>query len=136
VVALRPPDRRLHTGKPATKLINAWRAGAPAVLGPEVAYRELRRSELDYLEAASLAEARAAVERLAGDPQLYRAMVDNGHTRARELSFAATTGRWAELLFETLPPLAAPLATRRRPPLPLRIAGRRLLRWATLRPAH
>jgi hypothetical protein len=130
VVALRPPSEDLHPTKPATKLLNAWLAGVPAVLGPEHAYRELRRSPLDFLEAATLAEAEAAVERLAADPGLYRAMVDNGRERAPEFSFAATTARWAELLFEVLPPLAAEATARRlrRLPLPLRSAGRRLAR--------
>ena len=32
VVAIRPPHPRLHSPKPATKLVNAWIAGVPAVL--------------------------------------------------------------------------------------------------------
>jgi hypothetical protein len=103
VVALRPPDRRLHPGKPATKLYNAWLAGVPAALGPESAYRAERRSPLDYLEAATAAEALAALARLAGDPGHYQAMVTHGRARAAEVSPEATTERWRQLLFEVLP---------------------------------
>src|SRR5436309_1927650 len=80
VLAVRPEGR--STNKPASKLVNAWLAGVPALLGPEIAYRELRRSELDYCEVSSLAEAQAAVDRLLGDPGLYNAMVENGRARA------------------------------------------------------
>jgi hypothetical protein len=39
--------------KPASKLINAWLAEVPPLLGPEPAYQNLRRSELDYLPVDS-----------------------------------------------------------------------------------
>ncbi len=138
IVALRPPDRRLHTGKPATKLYNAWAAGVPAILGPEFAYREFRRSPLDYLEATSVAEAREAVLRLAGDSGLYQAMVEHGRSRAPEMSFDATTERWARLLYEELPHHAerARRHPLRRLPLPMRAGLRRLARMATFEPAR
>ena len=103
VVALRPPDGRSYPGKPATKLYNAWLAGVPAVLGTESAYRAERRSELDYLEAASGAEALAALRELATDPHRFAAMVDNGRSRATAVAPAAVAARWRDLLFETLP---------------------------------
>ncbi|HEX9671467.1 MAG TPA: glycosyltransferase [Thermoanaerobaculia bacterium] len=135
VVAVRPPDRALWRSKPASKLFNAWLAGVPALLGPEVAYRELRRSPLDYLEVASRAEAEAAVERLLAEPARYAAMVENGRARAAEFTAGAILPRWAELLFGTIPALAAGRRGRRLP-LPMRRAARRLGRAATLRPAR
>lgn len=135
VLAVRPPDRRLWTSKPATKLFNAWLAGVPALLGPEHAYRELRRSELDYLEVASLAEAKAAILRLLERPDLYRAMVENGRVRGVEFTIEATLARWVDLLTVKIPALV-PLLPSRRIPLPLRAAGRWLRRSATLRPAR
>jgi len=135
LLALRPPDRRLWTSKPATKLYNAWLAGVPALLGPEYAYREQRRSELDYLEVSNLDEAKAAVLRLRERPDLYRAMIENGRARSREIAPEATLPRWIELLGETIP---ARIASRspHRPPLPLRAAGHWLRRVVTLRPAR
>jgi hypothetical protein len=102
VVALRPPGADVAR-KPAAKLYNAWLAGVPALLGPEPAYRECRRSELDYLEIRGRAEARAAVDRLLREPSLFRAMIEHGRGRAVEVSVAATTGAWRELLERTLP---------------------------------
>lgn len=53
VLAIRDCPPVVLATKPASKLINAWKAGVPALLGPEPAYRELRTSPLDFLEAAS-----------------------------------------------------------------------------------
>ena len=123
VLAVRPPRRDGWPSKPPTKLFNAWLAGVPALLGPEVAYRELRRSELDYAEVAGLAAAQAAVERLRAEPERYRAMIENGRRRAEEFRPGATLERWITF-FETV---AAPLlaGAARRPPILLRrLAGR------------
>jgi hypothetical protein len=103
LLAVRPDVRSLHPGKPATKLYNAWHAGVPALLGPEAAYRELRESPLDYLEVASLGEARAAVAGLQDEPGLYRSMVEYGARRATEFSFDRILERWTGLLFGELP---------------------------------
>lgn len=136
VIALRPPERKTARSKPATKLANAWLAGVPALLGPEPAFRELRRSELDYLEVDGAEAALAALDRLRAEPGLYRAMVENGDRRAVEVDVASVVARWRELLFEALAPLAADpaRARRRRVPLGLRRLGRLLARWAAGRP--
>lgn len=135
LLAVRPKDRRLWTPKPATKLCNAWLAGVPALLGPEHAYRELRRSELDYLEVDSLESAKAAVLRLLERPDLYEAMVRNGRARGAEFTAEATLPRWMELLTGKLPALAASRAGWR-PSLPVHVAGKWLLQKAALRPAR
>lgn len=137
IVAWRPSDPKLYTSKPATKLYNAWQAGVPALLGPEYAYRELRRTPFDYLEICSLDDAKAAVRRLKADPDLYRVMVANGRKRAQEFSFDALTERWAELLYDTLPPLLPAVERQplRRLPLGPRSLVRRLLRFLSRRPA-
>jgi hypothetical protein len=130
VVALRPPDRRLHVAKPATKLHNAWLAGVPAVLGPESAYRAERRSELDYMEAGSGAEALAAVASLVRDPARFAAMRAQGARRAVEVTPQAVAGRWRELLFATLPEQLEGAAFRRRRavPRPARLLAGRVRR--------
>lgn len=138
LVAVRPDERKLRYAKPATKLINSWLAGVPALLGAEYALRELRRDPLDYIEVADATEARAAVERLRKDPGEYRARVEQGRRRAGEFAPSATADRWQELLFETLPALADRPLNRRLRHLPL--AARRLVglarRWARFEPAR
>jgi|CXWL01.1.fsa_nt_gi hypothetical protein len=107
VVAVRPADRQLHAGKPASKLINAWLAGVPAILGPEQACRGLRRGELDYFEVSSVDEAGSALRRLRDEPGLLRAMVENGHARAAEFRCDRLVEVWSRLLLDELPRIAA-----------------------------
>jgi hypothetical protein len=103
VVAVRPPTMWDDTSKPAAKLTNAWAAGVPAIVSPEVAYRELRRSPLDYLEARDTGEVLAAVDRLRSDPELYRAMIENGFARARDFEPRRIADQWVQALWQTVP---------------------------------
>jgi hypothetical protein len=135
VLAVRPPSRGGHTNKPAAKLYNAWLAGVPALLGREPAYRELRESELDYLEVGSAAEALQAIDRLASDPGLYAAMVERGRERAPAFTPEALVPLWADLLWRRLPALAEDRPLRRLP-LPLRRLLRRGRRILERRPAR
>lgn len=97
VLAVRNITESDAVAKPANKLVNAWRAGVPAILGPEPAYQELRRSELDYIEVKSGAEALTALARLAADPALYAAMIENGHTRAEAYTEEQVYGLWPDV---------------------------------------
>lgn len=103
VLAVRPAVCPRRDSKPATKLYNAWLAGVPALLSPDVAFRELWRSPLDFLEVAGPAVAESGVRRLLAEPDLYRRMVANGRARAAEFSVDAVLARWLELLEEILP---------------------------------
>jgi hypothetical protein len=136
ILAVRPRERKMRTSKPATKLVNAWLAGVPALLGPEYQFREIRRSDLDYIEVTSAREAQVAVRRLLADPDLYLEMVENGRARGTEYSVEAILPQWVELLFRTIPALARKRSFLRQLPLPVKVAARRLGRWATLRPAR
>ncbi len=134
IVALRPENGDGHTSKPATKLYNAWMAGVPAVLGPEPSFRELRRSELDFIEASTPAEALQAIDRLRADPALYLAMVARGAERRDEFDHASILSRWIDLLWGILPPLAERRSLRRLP-LWARALVHRMNRILARRPA-
>ncbi|MDX2239340.1 MAG: glycosyltransferase [Leptolyngbyaceae cyanobacterium bins.302] len=84
--------------KPALKLVNAWFAGCPAILGPEPAYQAIRQSELDYFEVRTPEEAIAALQTLKDNPKLYRAMVENGFRRARDYTVDRVNLEWRNLL--------------------------------------
>jgi hypothetical protein len=135
VLAVRPSSVAGHASKPATKLTNAWLAGVPALLGPEPAYRELRRSDLDYVEVRSHDEAIRAVDRLLESPDLYRAMVERGRERAPAFTAGAIVPLWAELLFERIPALANERSLRS-VPLRARALLRRVGRVLEGRPAR
>jgi len=90
--------------KPPSKLVNAWGAGVPALLGPEPAFRELRKSDLDYIEIRSPDDVIKALRRLKDQPALYAAMIANGLTRYTEFTTAKIVERWLAML-------AGPVAT-------------------------
>jgi hypothetical protein len=80
------------------KLWNAWRAGVPAILGPEPGFRDYRQSELDYIEVNNAEEAFQALIRLRDNPNLRRAMVDNGFRRMNECSVEIIIGQWKDFI--------------------------------------
>lgn len=102
-----------HLNKPALKLHNAWRAGVPAVLGYESAFRAEGRPGRDYLEATDGDAVIAALERLAAQPALRQGLVDAGLQAAQRYSDAAVCSQWLELLTHELLPRYA--AWRKRP---------------------
>ena len=84
--------------KPATKLCNAWLAGAPAILGPESAYQDLRTDDLDYIEARCCDDVVNAVRRLKENPALYQAMRERAAERAPGFTADAVAKLWRETL--------------------------------------
>lgn len=92
--------------KPASKLVNAWLAGVPAILSPDEAFRQLRTSPFDFLDAESVPEVLAQVDRLRGNPALRRRMAERGRQRGEAFSRRHVTARWAALIAERLVPAA------------------------------
>ncbi|NET33858.1 MAG: hypothetical protein F6K19_17865 [Cyanothece sp. SIO1E1] len=87
-----------HLTKPATKLYNAWLAGIPAILGCESAYQAERKSNLDYVEVASLESAIAALKQLRDDQAWRQDMVKHGQTRAQAIKPSRITAQWRKFL--------------------------------------
>jgi hypothetical protein len=83
--------------KPASKLINAWLAGVPAILSPDAAFQEIRRSELDYLEARNIPEIIERIRQLMHDPSLRRSMMENGKKRAEKFIPEKTVQTWIKI---------------------------------------
>lgn len=89
--------------KPASKLVNSWLAGVPAILGTEPAYLEQRKSELDYIEANTPEEVLAAVDKLKSDASLYMRMRENAKLRGKEFEDDKIIDIWLELLYCEVP---------------------------------
>jgi hypothetical protein len=113
VLAVRHASPAKLRTKPASKLVNAWHAGCPALLGPEPAFEARRRTALDYLAVATPQEALAALRLLTAEPGLRAAMAENGRLRAREFSVERVARCWEELLAG---PVAADFERWRRAP--------------------
>jgi hypothetical protein len=129
VLAARNLTVRDARVKPASKLLNAWHAGTPALLGPEPAFQALRTSDLDYVEVRTPADALAAIDRLKREPGRYRAMTEQAARRAPEFSEDAIAARWARLL-ETAARLLPAWRRVPRAARLLRFAGRAVLQKA------
>lgn len=98
VLAARDLPEQDALGKPASKLVNAWKAGVPALLGPEPAFQALRRSELDYIEIKTPEDVLTAVRQLQDNPARYGAMVANGLRRSERFSVEEQCDRWHQVL--------------------------------------
>ena len=107
LLAHRDETPAMLANKPASKLVNAWLAGVPAVIAPEPAFEALRCSELDFIVAPDAPATIAAIAGLVRSPQRYRAMVDNGFARSAEFRVEEVRERWLDLFVnEVLPGFA------------------------------
>lgn len=103
ILAVREGNPRWLSTKPASKLVNSWHAGCPAVLGPEPAYEALRQGPLDFLCVRRPEEALDALASLRS-PDRYRAMVENGHLRSADFTVPAVARAWEALLADHVGP--------------------------------
>ncbi|MGW9631484.1 glycosyltransferase [Agromyces sp. NPDC055520] len=93
-----PGDSLLN--KPATRLINAWRAGAIPLVGAEPAYLELVRDGIDGFVVRDSANIIRVIERLIGDPGLERAVRNAVMERAMAYEPDAVLDEWVMALTE------------------------------------
>lgn len=123
VLAIRNQTAYDARHKPASKLVNAWAAGAPALLGPEPAFAELRRDPLDYVEIRSPEDALAALRRFRDQPRLYTDSIANGMRRAADYTDAAVLERWIDVLNGKVTPAYRHWRARPRALRALQVAG-------------
>lgn len=113
VVAVRPLKNLLadfsgdrdQFRKPASKLINAWLAGVPAILSPEPSYKDIKLSDLDFLEASNVSEIIEQLKLLAANPKLRNLMRHNSLTRASEISPNKNLQAWANIIGSEIIPI-------------------------------
>lgn len=98
VLAVRDVTEKDGLVKPASKLVNAWIAGVPALLGPEPAFREQRQSDLDYIEVTTPQAVFEAIKLLKSRPELYQQIIANSHKRAEDFTTEKMIERWYQLL--------------------------------------
>lgn len=98
ILAIRAGSRSYTGSKPASKLVNAWIAGCPAILGPEHGFMELRRDTLDFLSARTVRGAIEHLQFLKDHPETYAAMVHRGRARAAAWSTDRVAEEWCAVL--------------------------------------
>jgi hypothetical protein len=103
IVAVRPNFVMIDR-KPATRLTNAWVAGVPAIVSPDIAFEDIRRSDLDYMRARNIPEIIESLKIMMENPQLRRDMVENGKKRAVEFTPEKTARAWVEIIQDRIIP--------------------------------
>jgi hypothetical protein len=107
VIAFRTAPPSLLRHKPVSKVSNAWLAGAPAIVGPEPAYLQLRQSEHDMRVANDAPGVIAELARLVNDRAFYAAMRARAAERAQEFDVPALRARWVAFFRERVAPAFA-----------------------------
>jgi hypothetical protein len=120
-------DDSRHLRKPATKLVNAWVAGAIPLVAPQAAYLELVRPGDDALVVESPDEVVDAVRRLTVDADLVDRLRAGGAERGQEFTADRVLDAW-EALFDDEPSRAPLTATAAALVVTSARAGMRLLR--------
>ena len=91
------PTIQLRT-KPATKIVQSWIAGCPAITGIEPGFRACGRPGVDYLEASSAAEVIDWLRVLRDNPPMYRSLIENGAARTHLHDENAVLRQWVQFL--------------------------------------
>jgi hypothetical protein len=101
LIAVRDVPESVLMTKPASKLVNSWLAGVPIILGSEPAYRAIRQSDFDYLEANNLEELLRCINVLISDNALYIRILKNAEIRRQEYSLERVVRSWIDF-FESI----------------------------------
>ena len=104
VLAVRNVTSFDLTIKPATKLVNAWKAGAVPLLGPEPAYRQIGRPGVDYLEVSSVEEVLEGLRVMKERPAESARMREEGARAMTAYTDEMLVHQWTELLQGTAGP--------------------------------
>jgi hypothetical protein len=105
VIAIRSFDDYPYPRKPPSKLLNAWIAGVPAIVGHESAYSQIGEAGRDFVVANSFENAIEQITLLQSNPNLYQSIVKAGMIKAREYSRENTLAAWGEIINTQLTPI-------------------------------
>lgn len=94
-----------HDSKPASKLVNAWLAGVPAIVGPESAFHCVGREKEDCFNVRSLPEVFQALELLRRDKDLRAHLVQNGLRRSQSFTAHVIAEQWQRAIHNEIPAL-------------------------------
>ncbi len=137
VLAVRHAPRWITDLKPASKLINAWAAGAVAVVGEESAYRWAGQAGVDHVVATDARQALSALTALRDQPSRYQSMVEAGARQYTRFCPDALAAQWVEFLANEVGPRYAKWAqTRGREGIVSSLLTPVLREWQALRWEH
>lgn len=98
ILAWRPTvSKRVLNTKPPSKLINAWHAGTPALLGPEPAYQALRQHPDDYFEVRATHDIIRIIQHLKNNPEYYTHLLHHYKKQAQQYTHQHLIEKWFAL---------------------------------------
>jgi len=83
--------------KPASKLVNTWKAGCVGLLGKEPAFSKIGHDGGDYFQIETPEDVLAIVRNLKQNPQRYAQIRQAGMQRYAEFSFESIQQQWVRL---------------------------------------
>ena len=98
VLSVRKAPSFYRKSKPASKLVNAWLAGVPAIVDSDPICNYLKKTDFDYISANSEKEMLEAIALLKEDAVLYEKMVTNSKKRAEEFTIDKIADMWINAL--------------------------------------
>lgn len=104
VLAYRDEATIMLRQKPASKLVNAWLAGVPAILAREPAYERLIETDSDAIFADGCQAVLDSLTRLKNHPELYAQMRMRCAVRAADYGRAQIKAQWLQALDEVIIP--------------------------------
>lgn len=107
VLGIRPETGSCWSGaKPASKLVNSWLAGVPAIMTPESAILNAGIPGCDYFVATSSKSVFDILGRLKRHPELYSAMTVRAKEKSRNYSVEAISEQWGMIVRNVITPMA------------------------------
>jgi hypothetical protein len=97
---------KTYDNKPASKLINAWRANTVFIGGGDSAYADESSSELDYICASSYASLKSWLIKLRDEPGLFTLYQQQTRVCTERFPDAFFKEQWLRLVTEELGPLS------------------------------
>ncbi len=98
VLAVRSFTKMPFYKNPASKLYNAWRAGVPAILGPESAYRTEGEDGINYIEVITLPEVFQTLKMLKENEALRNDIIMNGYEMTKIINDDIITEKWINFI--------------------------------------
>ena len=99
ILAIRSFDNNPYVHKPPIKLINAWTAGVPAIVGMnETAYHQVGIQGKDFIGVSNIDEVITMISYLKENPQKYTQMRERGFVSVKQFSEEKVVKCWLVLL--------------------------------------
>ncbi len=99
VLAIRTFDKSdFFSGKPPSKLINAWWAEVPLIASNDSAYSQIGIPQINYITVSSYDEMLRVIKSLKHDPTYYQNIIKNGVLQRENYSRQSILNSWILLL--------------------------------------